>query len=103
MLQDSQIPEIHEMLEFRIVRPLRTVYEYLAERNALDVLRDPRLALATGEIHAEGKPRPVVDRELRAKEMAVSGIARQYASGSLSEEDIRQCIGSIGDNHNFLV
>lgn len=40
LLQDSVIPEIQELLQFTLVRPIHTVSSLLTERNALHVLDD---------------------------------------------------------------
>jgi len=48
LLQDSSFPEIEELLQFKLARPIRTVYECLRERGALEALNDPWIAVATG-------------------------------------------------------
>lgn len=40
LLQDSVIPEIQELLQFTLVRPIHTVHSLLTERNALNILDD---------------------------------------------------------------
>lgn len=102
LLMDSQIPEIKEMLGFACARKIHTVHDYLSERGALNVLRDPRLVIGTREIIPDGKQRHQIDRELKAKERAVDALCREFASSRISSEEIRQCIGSINDNHNYL-
>lgn len=73
------------------------------ERNdALDLLRDNLIAIATGEIYGEGRSRREVQRDIRKKEHAVEQLSRKYASGTLDQEAVRQCIYSISDNHAFL-
>ena len=52
MLMDSSDDHIQSLLEFRCVRPLRTVYSLLEECNSLSVLDDPLVELATAEIIA---------------------------------------------------
>lgn len=56
-LQDTQAPEIQELLEFKCVRPLQTVYTYLEENGLLDVLRSEHLETATQVITPEGMRR----------------------------------------------
>ena len=102
MLMDSQMPEIKDMLEFSCVKPVVTIYDILREGDALAVLQDHRLPQATVDIVADGKPRHQIDREIRAKERAVDEICAHHASHRLSSEQIRMCIGSINDNHNYL-
>ncbi|KAJ1957598.1 hypothetical protein IWQ62_005054, partial [Dispira parvispora] len=53
-------------------------------------------------IIAEGKTRAVVQAETKQKERAVETLCRKYTTAALKSEDIRQCLYSIGDNHNYL-
>nr|KAJ3417941.1 hypothetical protein HK105_000567 [Polyrhizophydium stewartii] len=102
MLQDAQIPEVREMLQFSCVKPIRTVYNVLNERNGLRVLQDELVHTATLEIVSEGKSRQQIQHEIKQKERAIEMLARKYSSSSLESELIRQCLYSIGDNHAFL-
>ena len=52
MLMDSADDHIQNLLEFRCVRPLRTVYSLLEESNGLAVLDNPLVQVATAEIVA---------------------------------------------------
>ena len=52
MLMDSADDHIQNLLEFRCVRPLRTVYSLLEECNGLAVLDNPLVEVATAEIVA---------------------------------------------------
>lgn len=103
LLQDSQMPEIMEQFEINLVRNVRNVYEELEKGNALDMLKEPALLTATTCITAEGKTRPVIDREIKTKERAIEILARKYTSPSFSYDDARNCILSIGDHHSFLL
>ena len=60
------------------------------------------IAVATGEIYSDGRSRREVQRDIKKKEQAVEQLSRKYASGSLDQEAVRQCIYSISDNHAFL-
>ncbi|KAI9025671.1 hypothetical protein DFJ74DRAFT_604886 [Hyaloraphidium curvatum] len=104
ILMDSQIPEVKEQLGFNCVRPIRTVHSTLEAAGALPLLRDPLVATATMEISPAGKPRHVIQSEIRAKERAIEALARRYArpDAGLGAEDVRQALYSIGDNHAFL-
>merc|ERR1712063_230942 len=106
--------------------------------NALAMLENPQLRVATMEIMPEGKSRTQVQREIRAKEAAIKHLARTYCSvtrskkhrfpgfrgyslfgmlrssyaGSetedeqdgteLTEEEVEQCIYSLGDHSSYL-
>ncbi|TFK66561.1 hypothetical protein BDN72DRAFT_823216 [Pluteus cervinus] len=102
LLQDSQIPEVKELLSFTCVRPIRTVHAILEEHGALDLLRDNLITTATLEIYAKGRSRREIQKEIKAKERAIETLAIKYQRRGLPQEDIRQCLYSIGDNHAFL-
>lgn len=103
MLQDSASPDIIRLLEFSCVRPLETVSAFLEERGGLELLEDPLVQVATMEIIPDGKPRRVIQKEIQQKERAVALLAKRYKKGTtLSDEDIRRCLYSIGDNNAYL-
>ncbi|KAJ3291720.1 hypothetical protein HK104_005858 [Borealophlyctis nickersoniae] len=102
MLQDSQIPEVKEMLSFSCVDTIKTVYNTLAAHDGLRVLEDDLITVATQEILSEGKSRHQVQGEIKQKERAIEQLSRKYAHSELSTEMIKQCLYSIGDNHAFL-
>lgn len=102
LLQDSNTPEIQDLLEFTCVVPLKTVVSELEAGGAGDALRDPYIGLAVAEIDARGKKRYEVQREIKKKEKAVEHIAAKYASAQMDAEDIRQCLYSVADNNSFL-
>ncbi|KAL0059646.1 hypothetical protein AAF712_013611 [Marasmius tenuissimus] len=102
LLQDSQMSEVKELLSFTCVKPIRTVYSTLEEHNALDMLRDELVTVATKEIYAEGRSRRDVQRDIRSKERAIEQLSARYERRGLSQESLRQCLYSIGDNHAFL-
>lgn len=100
--QDSQTPEVKDLLNFTCVKPIKTVYAVLDEHDALDLLRDDLITIATKEIYAEGRTRRDIQKEIKAKERAIETLAARYERRNLSQEQIRQCLYSIGDNHAFL-
>jgi hypothetical protein len=103
LLQDSADPRIAEILEFRCVRPVRTVHAYLERLGALALLSDPLLMQATREILAEGKSRGQVQAEIRQKNHSLKILVSRYARPpDVPAEAIELCIHSIGDNNTFL-
>lgn len=100
--QDSQTPEVKDLLNFSCVRPIKTVYSILEAHDALDLLRDNLITMATKEIYSEGRPRRDVQKEIKLKERAIETLAVRYERRGLSQEEVRQCLYSIGDNHAFL-
>lgn len=57
VLQDSQDTQVQSMLEFKCVRPLRTVAALLEEKRGVAMLSDPLMSVATAEIIAGDRPR----------------------------------------------
>ncbi|KAJ3045471.1 hypothetical protein HK097_001184, partial [Rhizophlyctis rosea] len=102
LLQDSQIPEVQDMLGFSCVSEIKTVYNTLAEGDGLRVLADELIGIATQEIQSEGRPRHQIQNYIKTKEKAIQTLARKYANRDLPREAIEQCLYSIGDNHAFL-
>lgn len=102
LLQDSAIAEVQELLEFECVRPIKTVFELLREKDNIRMLHDPLVEVATREIIPEGKTRYDINREIRDKERAVEILSQRYRTAQLSSEEIQLCLYSIGDNHSFL-
>lgn len=54
LLMDSSDSQLQGLLEFKCVRPLRTVYTLLEEFSGLQMLHDPLVGTATAEIIAGG-------------------------------------------------
>ncbi|KAI6034887.1 hypothetical protein F5J12DRAFT_710596 [Pisolithus orientalis] len=102
LLQDSQSPEVKDMLNFTCVKPIRTVYSVLEERGAAGLLRDDLITSATMEIYSDGRTRREVQKDIKSKELAIEVLSARYQCDGLSQEKVRQCIYSIGDNHAFL-
>lgn len=102
LLQDSQSPEVKDLLGFSCVKPIKTVYTVLEEGGALEILRDDLITVATKEIYSEGRNRREVQREIKSKERAIEHLSMNYQNRDITQEQIRQCLYSIGDNHAFL-
>ena len=102
ILQDSQIPEIKEILQFNLVIPIKTVYSELSQFNRLDLLNDDLLDPATMEIIPTNKSRRDIQKEIKLKEKCIEILAKRYATDSFSMEKVRNCLYSIGDNNAFL-
>ncbi|KZO94329.1 hypothetical protein CALVIDRAFT_484402 [Calocera viscosa TUFC12733] len=106
LLQDAQNAQVRDMLQFTCVKPIKTVYGVLEEGGALDLLKDDLISLATREIVAGTRPRYEIQREIKAKERAIEALSARYSgprsSGHITQETIKQCLYSIGDNHAFL-
>eukprot|EP00658_Telonema_sp_P-2_P020361 TRINITY_DN18054_c0_g1_i3.p1 TRINITY_DN18054_c0_g1~~TRINITY_DN18054_c0_g1_i3.p1 ORF type:complete len:409 (-),score=118.54 TRINITY_DN18054_c0_g1_i3:201-1427(-) len=102
ILQDIAAPEVQEMLECECLRPIKSVYDTLVEAGADRMLADPEIAVATGEIVSGRKHRFQIDKEIKHKEAAVERLSKRYRSRSIDQEELRQCLYSIGDNNAYL-
>jgi hypothetical protein len=78
MLMDSSDRHIQELLQFKCVRPLRTVASFLEEHGAGALLEEPLLAVATAEVVAGDRPRYEVQRDIKMKERARDTLAKKY-------------------------
>jgi hypothetical protein len=103
MLQDSQITDVYELLGFKCVKPICTVFNTLETHQALSILHDPLIEAATAEIIDEGKSRREVQSEIKKKERCIEYFAKKYGKREgLTPDIVRQCLYSIGDNNAFL-
>ncbi|KAJ7129260.1 hypothetical protein C8R44DRAFT_776297 [Mycena epipterygia] len=102
LLQDSQTPEVKDLLSFSCVRPIKTVHALLEEHGVLDLLRDDLITVATKEIYSEGRARRDIQKDIKSKERAIEQLASRYSRKGLTQDDVRLCLYSIGDNHAFL-
>jgi len=103
MLMDSQHPDIQRLLEFKFVRKVLTVYDFLEERQSLSLLKHPDILLATTAIVDRGRTRSEVQQNIKQKEAAVKRLIYKFTSDNLSEDEIEWCLYSVGDNSSFLV
>jgi hypothetical protein len=102
LLQDSQSDEVQELLGFKLVKPMRTAYTLLLEKNGLAMLDDGLMHQATAEIDHVGKARFEVQRLIKAKEKARELLARKYATADLTKDEILSVLYSISDNNAYL-
>ncbi|ANB15508.1 hypothetical protein AWJ20_3136 [Sugiyamaella lignohabitans] len=103
MIMDSRLPEVKDSMEFDLYKPLKTVFGYLHHKGGLSMLDDELVLQATVEINPDNKSRANIQADIRRKEKAIEVLARKYSAGtSLTKEDIRQCLYSIGDYHAYL-
>jgi len=102
LLQDSTAVELQELLQFKCVQPLKTVYALLEEKEGLALLEDPLVEVATAEVKPGGRPRSHVQKAIKVKEAAREKLAKAYGKGELTPEEVRYCLYSIGDNNSYL-
>lgn len=92
-----------DLLGFSTVKPIATVYSTLEEGNILKILEEESIHTATQEIRSFGRSRREVQADIKAKERAIERLSAKYARQSdMEQEEIRQCLYSIGDSNAFL-
>ena len=124
-LQDTVRSDIAEILGFSCLEKVTSVRAKLSKNpEALKLLCDPLLPVATKEIMPQGKSRAQIDLEISKKEKAIKILSAKYAttraprrtisrflfprepeevnSADLTEDDVQQCLYSICDFHTFL-
>ncbi|KAL0592569.1 hypothetical protein ABG067_000133 [Albugo candida] len=103
LLQDAADPGIQELLGISLHRKIKTVYDVLEKGNAVQVLTDSKIEIATTVVSPEGKSRSQIQKLRRAKDAAVKEIVHKYiGESSLNEDTIYQCLYSIADNNYHL-
>lgn len=106
VLMDAQNPTIVDLMGFKCVSNLKTVHSFLKDNDALDLLiEDYALIMdATTEIDSVGKPRKLLDKELRARDDAFKQLMKKYVgrTAEFTEDNLETVFRSIGDNHNYL-
>jgi len=109
LLQDAQSSEVQELLGFAMVKPIRTVHDLLNEKGGLQLLTDKLMPMATFQIDPTGKSRKEIEKLTRLRRDAHDTLVKRYAKKKegeqgegLSDEDVRNVLASINDNHSFL-
>ncbi|KAJ3333870.1 hypothetical protein HDU76_002196 [Blyttiomyces sp. JEL0837] len=92
ILQDSQIPEVKELLGFSCMSEIKTVYSLLSKSGSLQLLEDDLVIVATKEIIPDGKSRAEIQKEIKMKERAIEFLAKKYATRELPGDDIKLCL-----------
>ncbi|KAI7867370.1 hypothetical protein BDF14DRAFT_1726499 [Spinellus fusiger] len=101
MLMDSVIPEVEELLGFSCVIPIKTVYDFLKQRDSIDVLHDDKVALAIRETPYD-LTREQVNAQIQRKRKSIEYLCTKYANDQISATDIERCLASLSDNHAYL-
>jgi len=103
MLMDSQNPDIQRLLEFKLVKKVLTVHDYLKSVDCMGLLKSADVITATTAIVDKGRTKAEVQQAIKTKEAAVKRLVRKFSNDDVSEENIEWCLYSIGDNSAFLV
>lgn len=109
LLQDAQRSEVVDEIGFPLVKPLVTVHSFLESRNALALLQDAQLELATRDISSLCKNRQLVEWELKQKVQSRKDIVQRWTEmedvdeeDALEEKDVLLVLESIGDSNSYL-
>ena len=68
------------LLGFKLVQPIKTVYEVLTSNDLLEILEDPNIVLAIMEVSEDSsKSRDDIQVEVKQKELAIDYLSKKYA------------------------
>eukprot|EP00457_Paulinella_chromatophora_P002697 gb/GEZN01002702.1/.p1 GENE.gb/GEZN01002702.1/~~gb/GEZN01002702.1/.p1 ORF type:complete len:509 (+),score=75.79 gb/GEZN01002702.1/:475-2001(+) len=102
-LQDSQDADVQDLMGCSFVRKIRSVYDFLEDKDAMNVFSHPLLPIATTQIEPRDKTKEQVEALKQGKAQAVEVICTDVAKlGKLTTDDVRLVLASVGDNHSFL-
>ena len=84
ILMDTESHTVKNELNLNFKMPIQTVREFLAEKNALNILTDELFPQATASIENDRglKSREVVHNELNVKSAAGEKLMQKYCTGS---------------------
>lgn len=99
MLQDVQA---QGRVGLNLVKDIQMVYDFVEEKQGLDLLRDKRVIAATADIAGIAMSKSEVQRQVAAKSEARAGLLRDFVSPSLSREDVERALDSIADANNYI-
>jgi len=108
LLQDA-VSDNH--LNFKVIKPIRTVHSFLEEKGGLGVLTsDPGLArratCSISQVTPDGKAksREQLEAEASNKSTALAAIMSAHCTtGGLSQDDLRLALDSLADANAYLV
>lgn len=102
-LQDTVNPEIQELVQINLIKPIETVYTKLSEKNCLDILNDPLISVATTEILPDSsRSRHSIQQDIKKKEFAIKELVKKYKKKNFNEDEISLILYSLNDNNSYL-
>ncbi|KAI0038818.1 hypothetical protein FA95DRAFT_1137059 [Auriscalpium vulgare] len=103
LLQDSQTPEVKDILGFPCVAPINTVYTLLYVHGALDMLHDsPLIIVATQELTSINRGQCEIQRDIKAKERAIETLSSCWVLVDLSKDTVQQALYMPHHSHALL-
>jgi hypothetical protein len=100
MLQDAGA---QGMLSFSCISEIQTVHTLLRDHNALEMLAEPALVLATYVMPTRVQERSFLDRFQKARNTARDSLVRMYSQRGLTADQVNLCIDSISDSNSFFI
>jgi hypothetical protein len=102
--QDTQNRFIQEELNFSCVKEVVTVWSFLEEKGALELLQDPLVLIATRDITDKGgkKSREAVAADVQMKQWAGRELQERFRQDGLTANDVQRILDSIADMNNYL-
>lgn len=99
LLQDAADPSHSRTLGFALTRPVLTVKDFLVDHDALALVGDEALAVATAEIRASSSAEAAT--LTAAKRAAREAVYARHVSDDLSKDDLERVLNSIADSNNY--
>jgi len=98
MLQDSVKDDVARAVGFECVVPVKSVATLVAmKQRGQELLNDPLLTTATGEIYESGKTRAEVQAEVRDKSEALRELKEKYAEKAVAGAPAPKAAGDLGE------
>ena len=91
--------DAQELLNFKLVKPMRTAHALLAEKNGLPMLRDGLMHQATAEIMRTRASRGSKCTRDQGEGEGSRTPSRRYSHADLSSEETLSVLYSISDNN----
>ena len=90
ILMDTESLTVKNELNLNFSTPIKTVKEFLVEKNAMNMLADELLPLATASIENDRglKSREMVSHELNVKSAAGEKLMQKYSTGTFDDNDL---------------
>ena len=102
LLMDSQRPEVAEILQINLVKPIHTVGQLLQAKHGEGILASEDLDDATRDLSNDTHDSTQLLLLQQQKREAIGRILDKYSTKDLSRDEITRVLDSISDANNFL-
>jgi hypothetical protein len=99
IVQDAILPGV---IDFKVKIPIRCVFDFLVERNAETLLKDPDIIPAT-QCFTATNDRDKIQKLSSAKKEARNRLVARYASASISKDEVILAVDSLTDSNSYIL